>query len=218
MSLTLLDFIAVDNNIAIVNDQSTGGGNLLLNGDMVDNDGKARTGSEAYITFSITSTENLSGVNFTITGKEVGGGTGETLAGPNAGTVLSNSWYREITAVSVDGAIAADIQIGWLTTGNSMFATSLIVNHRQSPSNMSIAALKVSGTGTFNGLFGVQDPQADYPTSFYDDSFGLPIPGLTGITDTTHVTLDFPVTALWFDVDADPPGEWKVVVLQGQNG
>ncbi len=225
MTSIYLDFKAIDDATGIVNNQSipAGGGKLALNGNTVVN-GIAKTGSDAYVSFQIVSTENLSGINFTITGKEVSGLTRtEVLVGPNAGTVTSGSWFQEISAVSVDGAIAANIQIGWKTTGLEVFSGPILVNSRQSPFNMHISATNV-GSGTtseFVGGFTLLDPQGDYSPNSFSEASDPPftISTLNGITGSALAIIDAPITALFFTFGVGEVGDhWTVQILQGQNG
>lgn len=58
-------------------------------------------------TVSITSANNLSARNFTITGTLNGQAVSEVVAGPNANTVRTVGLYSVVTAVTVSGAAAA---------------------------------------------------------------------------------------------------------------
>ncbi len=225
MTSIYLNFQGIDAATGIAADQSlpAGGGDLALNGTTVKN-GIARTGSDAYISFIISSTENLSGLNFTVTGKEVSGLIRtEVVSGPNNGTSESNSWYQEIISVSVDGAIAGNIQIGWQTTDFGMFSGPILINTRQSPFNMRISATLIDGTGSFTSAFTLLDPEGDYsPRSFSEAAFpAFPIPGLTSLTASATTPIDVPVTGLFFSIgdgDGVATDHWTVQILQGQNG
>jgi len=70
-------------------------------------------------TITLTSSDDNSGNDFTITGTD-GNGDAQTevLTGPNAGAVNSANKYLTITSIVSDGAIATDIQAGILGTGD----------------------------------------------------------------------------------------------------
>lgn len=79
-----------------------------------------RTGDNAVITFSgatayilsLTSSQDMSGVNFTITGTDAGNAPlVEIVGGPNANTVFSLGAFHTISSISAD-AIAAEIKVG----------------------------------------------------------------------------------------------------------
>lgn len=101
--------------------QSTSGAaNLLLNGNITIN---TQTPGRAVFqgitrTVSLTSTNNLSGRNFTITGLLNGSQISETRAGPNNNTVETTAIFDEVLSVHVNGAAAA-VSIGSGTTGRT---------------------------------------------------------------------------------------------------
>jgi|ERR1700692_1307980 len=82
------------------------------------------TAPAAYIfnritrTITLTSTNNLSGVNFTITGTLNGATISEVLAGPNNNTVTSVNIYDSITSI-VANAAAAAVSAGTGSTGRT---------------------------------------------------------------------------------------------------
>jgi hypothetical protein len=110
--------------------QRVGSGALTLNGSGVDatstyllnNPRMTLTGSGFERTISLTSGGNLSGVNFTVTGKDIrGAAKAETLAGPNSNTVYTTGYFYEVTSVAVSATIASDVSVGIGTTGRSQW-------------------------------------------------------------------------------------------------
>lgn len=100
----------------------TGAGNLLINGNLTIN---TFAPGEAIFdkitrTVSLTSTNNLSAVNFTITGMLNGSQISEVIAGPNANTVETTSIFDSVSSVSVSGSVT-NVSIGSGTTGRSKF-------------------------------------------------------------------------------------------------
>lgn len=94
------------------------GEDLVLNGTMAEI-GSAeisfiRTGVSR--TVSIHSVEDLSGVNFTVTGMQNGGRVTQEFVGPNNATVWSDEVFDTITSVSVDGNVT-NVQVGTGTKG-----------------------------------------------------------------------------------------------------
>lgn len=67
-------------------------------------------------TVSLTSTNNLGGVNFTITGTSNGVVVAETRVGPNNNTVYTAAYFDTITSITTNGAAAA-VSAGSGTTG-----------------------------------------------------------------------------------------------------
>ena len=66
---------------------------------------------------SITSTDDLSGVNFTVTGMQNGGRvTKDNITGPNNTTIYIDEVFDTITSVSVDGNVT-NVQVGTGTKG-----------------------------------------------------------------------------------------------------
>jgi hypothetical protein len=62
---------------------------------------------------SLTSAGNISGVNFTITGRDVYGQLmTQTRAGPNANTVNTTKAFSEIISIAVSGAVGTNTSVG----------------------------------------------------------------------------------------------------------
>jgi len=135
-----------DLNGIAVNQQIGGAGNLTLDGVDVGLDGVARFvvdgeyGKVAY-KVSLESLGNLSGVNFTITGTDAQGDPlVEALVGPNVSTVQSLGYFRTVSQVAVDGAVATDVQVGTVDE----FVTGALILDLYSP--YTSIAVDISGT------------------------------------------------------------------------
>ena len=62
---------------------------------------------------TLTSTGNISGVNFTITGTDIAGNSlSEVLAGPNNTTVTSTKFYNTVTQIATNGAVGTNTSAG----------------------------------------------------------------------------------------------------------
>lgn len=112
------------NTQAICATQTLGAaGSLTINGTLA----QTITGGPPYVIFpgisrtvSLTSTNDLSGVNFTITGTYRGSVQTQTIAGPNNNTVYTTATYPNffdsVTSITTNGAAAA-VSVGTGTLG-----------------------------------------------------------------------------------------------------
>jgi hypothetical protein len=101
-------------------------GNLTLDGALVDG-GIAHCGKGFAPGVTITSDDDDSGVDFTITGTSVDATTGirtpgdtEVITGPNATAVTTTKYFESVTGVSIDGAGTGSITVG--VNATSVFA------------------------------------------------------------------------------------------------
>jgi len=103
-------------------------GAMVINGsgwDGYDNPRRIRltTGSPGFErTISLTSTGNISAVNFTIVGTDIrGAAKTEVIAGPNNNTVYTTGFFYSVTSVTASGAVGTNTSIGIGTTGRSQW-------------------------------------------------------------------------------------------------
>ncbi len=76
-----------------------------------------------FRTITLTSTNNLSAVNFTVTGLNSSGSVAsETIAGPTSNTVSTTGFFQTVTSITFDAAVTAVSagtgqtgQTGWFT-------------------------------------------------------------------------------------------------------
>lgn len=99
---------------------------------------------------TLTSTGNLSGINFTITGLGPNGTViSTTVAGPNNDTVTTSSTYfTTVTSVTANAAVTTAVSVG---TGTIGYLNWLKYNYHATVCAMSVA---VDVTGTINYTFG----------------------------------------------------------------
>lgn len=154
-----------------------GAGSLLINGNLaVFINGIT---GPTYVLFpgisrtvSLTSTNNLSGVNFTITGTFMGAAQTQTIAGPNDDTVFTTSLFDTVTSVSTNGTVN-NVSVGSGTTGQTHWKNS---NYYSTVANMSISVV-VSGTITYSFITTLDNVNTHpAPTIF------TPITAMTGAT------------------------------------
>lgn len=138
---------------AVCTGQTTGGsGAFTIDGTLLDaytlqmsplKTRKAVFGNGIQRTVSLTSTGNISGVNFTIVGVDLyGNAVSETRAGPNNNTVFTTAVYAEVTSVTVNGAVGTATSLGSGTTGNTRWFTP---NRWANPTTISLY-LEIGGT------------------------------------------------------------------------
>jgi hypothetical protein len=128
---------------AIAASQTTAGaGNLLINGSLAAG-GVATLPTQQVL--GITSTGNLSAVNFTITGTDSQGRViVQTIAGPNVGTVQTTLNYLTVTQIAVSGAVATAVTVDTVGVGATQ---EIPIDRYQNPTNIT---LTVEVTGTVN--------------------------------------------------------------------
>ena len=62
---------------------------------------------------TLTSTGNISGVTFTVTGTDIAGNAlTEDITGPNNNTVTGSKFFNTVTNVAVDGAVGTNTSVG----------------------------------------------------------------------------------------------------------
>jgi hypothetical protein len=108
----IFNWIAADTAAIALTQTLAGAGSLSLNGDLSIN--QSPVSPLNYILLypmvrvvTLTSANNLAGVQFTITGSANGHPANEVLVGPNANTVSSVNAYDSITSITTNGAAAA---------------------------------------------------------------------------------------------------------------
>lgn len=145
--------------------QTTGGaGNLTL---------AATTVTLTNASFvALTSTGNISGVTFTVTGTDPDGNAiTDTITGPNNNTVYGVKAFLTVTQIAVNGAVATNTRAGWDGTGSVEISPTSALNFF----NPIATEISLEVTGTVNAT--VQE--------CFDD-----------------VLLTVPTNAVWYDVTA----------------
>lgn len=125
---------------------------------------------------------NLSGVNFTITGKDLTGtAVTEVLAGPSSNTVFSVNQYAEVDSITTSGTVGTAVSAGWGTTGTLAWC---IVDQFKDPTAISVWVVRTA-TISYTVQYAPDDPtKVASPTAFAD-------PNLTAQTtngSTSYIT------------------------------
>ena len=119
-------------------------------GDMTLTGSAVNDGSNMASTVTLTSTGNISGVNFTITGTDANGSAAsEVIAGPNNTTVTTTAAFLTVTQVAANAAVSTNTSVGYTatTTGQGIiFAGATRIR------GMLAANVAVAGLLEFKGL------------------------------------------------------------------
>ena len=144
-----MDLADVDPNGVFEDQTLVGSGYFTLNGAGVTNsewvspDGFAKK-------IGFTSTGNISGVNFVISGYEDKNKTiaiSETIAGPNNNTVETTNYFYSIQTISASAAVATNVEAGPVDEAISQI---IPIKRTFSDRNERITGLTFIKTGTIN--------------------------------------------------------------------
>ena len=145
---------------AIAGAQQLGGaGNMTLTGSSVND------GSNMDTTVTLTSTGNISGVTFTVTGTDASGSTiTEDITGPNSNTVTGSTKFLTVTQIAADAAVGTDTSAGFTaTTGTAgiVFAGGTRVRGLHGVSSSTAGALIIrNGSQSGTKLLEIDTPAA----------------------------------------------------------
>lgn len=144
---------------------------------------RAVMGAGIQRTVSLTSTGNLSGINFTIVGTDVNGAAvSEVLAGPSNNTVYTTALYNTVTSITPDAAVGTAVSAGSGSTGNTRW---LMTNVNIAPANLSVS---VDITATANVT--VQDTPDDVQSDTSPTTFNHPT--LAALTASAQSNYAYP--------------------------
>lgn len=190
--------------------QTTGGaGNLIING-VFATDGVATLPAAQQIT--LTSAGNISGVDFTITGKDQDGrAQAVTITGPNATTVQTTIYFTEISQIAVDGAVASAVEVG---SADDTISATLPVNWREHNFAMGLF-IELSSGAVLD--YTVQHTPDDIQTSSTADVFWSDTVELINLTASDEGNIVVPVCAVRLKFNSFTSGTAKLTVKQGGN-
>lgn len=189
---------------------TAGAGSLVLNGTLTR--GNASRGpiivsfGTVSRTVSLTSTNNLSAINVTVTGKLMGNIVTQTIAGPNNNTVSTTQFFDTVTSVTVSGIVTA-MSVGSGTTGQTQwFPYDIFATH---PSLT--AQADVTGTVAYSFAATLDDVVTNAnPTVF--DGIVMPKPAgvatgdyetvMNGATTSQMASISYPIRYCCFIVAA----------------
>jgi len=131
-----------------------GAGNMTLTGSAVND------GSNMASTVTLTSTGNISGVTFTVTGTDASGAAAtEDITGPNNNTVTGSTAFLTVTQIAADGAVATNTSAGFTatTTGQGIVFAGATRIRGMLAANVAVAGLLEfkDGSQTGDTLFSI---------------------------------------------------------------
>jgi hypothetical protein len=137
------------NTTKIAAAQTLGGaGNMTLTGSSVND------GSNMASTVTLTSTGNISGVTFTVTGTDASGSAAtEDITGPNNNTVTGSTAFLTVTQIAADGAVATNTSAGFTatTTGQGIVFAGATRIRGMLGANVAVAGLLEFKDGSQSG-------------------------------------------------------------------
>jgi len=136
-----------------------GAGNMTLTGSSVSD------GSNMDTTVTLTSTGNISGVTFTVTGTDASGSTiTEDITGPNNTTVTGSTKFLTVTQIAADGAVATNTSAGFTATSGTagiVFTGATRIRGLHGVSSSTAGALIIrDGSQTGTKLLEIDTPAA----------------------------------------------------------
>lgn len=145
---------------AICATQTATNSTLVINGGLQDKPATMQGVFRAVMpgierTVNITSTGNISGVVFTITGLNLRGETvATTLTGPNATTATTVVTYNKVTSITTDVALSIAASVGTGSTGQTNW---WMASTFPAPTNIAVgvaitATMSVTVQNTFDNL------------------------------------------------------------------
>ena len=136
-----------------------GAGNMTLTGSSVND------GSNMDTTVTLTSTGNISGVTFTVTGTDASGSTiTEDITGPNNTTVTGSTKFLTVTQIAADGAVSTNTSAGFTATSGTagiVFTGATRIRGLHGVSSSTAGALIIrDGSQTGTKLLEIDTPAA----------------------------------------------------------
>ena len=180
---------------------------LVLNGTL----GSFQNGAFGAVTLNgiarvvtLTSANNLSGINVTITGTRDGVAVSQTIAGPNANTVVTTTLFNTITRITTSGAVTA-ISVG---TGQTGVISWYKTNNLTSVMNVGIQAV-VTGTISYTlqlTLDEPNNPNINPPSTVFNPAISTPIVAMTAATTNQLTAITIPNTYMNFIINSSTGG------------
>lgn len=202
----------LDNEAICATQDLDAAGNLIINGTFVNpvfyyNPSVEFPSIERNI--GITSADDLSNVEFTITGSLRGAPVSEVLTGPNAETIFGTQLFSRIDSVSVNDAVT-NVSVGNGQTGQTIWVP---FNNRVSDFSTSFSVF-VTGAITYS-LESTVENVFNNPAT--DEIVIIQVDGGDTSTENSFTSFITPVFAARVSILEPPPdntGELKVTFLQ----
>ena len=155
----------------------SGAGSFTLGGTLVSSGVGYAPGNSAGVytqgqLVTITSVGNDSGIDWTVTGINADGQTiTETGDAANAGAATTTLYFAAITDVSMDGATANDVTVGFTASDGAQFKT-IPLNDKEQDFSVTLSILRVSGStnATVRSTPDSQNIIRETPTTVFKDT------------------------------------------------
>lgn len=180
-------------------------GSLTLNGSLASEGNVSFPGFARRV--SLTSVNNLAGVNFTVTGTYNGLATSEVLAGPNNNTVQTLTPFEVVTRITANNAAAA-VSAGTGTVGR----TRWFVRNAYAPVGAMGIQVVVAGAITYSFITTLQEVsgRADAQIATF-----APVAALTAQNANGHASFTDPVLYAAISITASgADGSLEAIFLQ----
>jgi hypothetical protein len=147
-----IDPAAVDPNGIAENQTTVGAANLTLDGALCDlgtagqfDVGDAYSAGIGGVQLAFDSAGDISGVTFTITGKDQDGiSITEAVTGVTTTAVLTSNYYSQVTQIAADGAVGSNVFVGTVASSTGVSSKSVPVN-RLSRTGAGVAVSGLTG-------------------------------------------------------------------------
>lgn len=203
-------FIATDAAYVCASQTIAAAGNFIINGtgrnpQKYNGEVIIPGGFERQLT--LTSAGNISAVNFTITGLSMRGeAQTEVIAGPNANTVTTVAYWKEIYQVRAGANVGTAVSVGIGSVGQSNpfiadYFTTLDVTTTQ---------VNVTGTIDYSAQITLDNPQTNATPLW----FAHPTAALVGATTDQLGLLSTPVVAQRILVNSSSAGSLVATIMQ----
>ena len=198
-----------DNQAVCLPQQLGAAGNLIINGTLSVNE-QIVGGTNSSLTsnyfanfpgiaraVTITSTGNLLGINFTITGYiDSVRTTSVTIAGPNNGTVSTATvpaYFTKVTSVTASAAVGTNVSVGTGTVGWTLWFRN---DYNRIKSDLTVA-VEVGGTINYTFEITLDDVDSVASPTVFDPIDGVTIPTVPAATAMSAATTSIVSDYFW---------------------
>ena len=147
---------------------------------------------------TITSAANLSALAFTVEGTDRSGRPiSQTITGPNAATVTTTMYFKTVTAVRYNGAMASNVEVGW---GVTSVCAPQPVDHYRNPFGIGLGCSILSGTPTYS----VEHTFDDIQSATFNEGTAewFPHSSIDGATTDQDGNYAYPPSAIRLVIDS----------------
>jgi len=210
MRPVVYNFIATDASYVCASQTLGAAGALTING---TGRNPAKYNGEVIIPggferqLTLTSAGNISAVNFTITGLSLrGDAQTEVIAGPNATTVTTTAYWKEIYSIVASAAVGSAVTVGIGSIGQS---NPFLTDYYLTLDAISTQVV-VTGTINYSAQVTLDNPQTNASPSW----FSHPTAALVGSAVNQIGLLTTPVVAQRIIVNSSVGGSLVATIMQ----